>query len=127
MSIKNLLRDEIQDEMGHLSKLEVGSDQYKAAVDGVTKLVDRIIELEKIETNAKEKVIDREIEMNFKQQQIDNDEKDRLIKNTLTGINIVGGFGLIIWGALKSWKFEETGTVTSQMGKTFMNCFRPKH
>lgn len=126
MSIKNLLRDEIQDEMGHLGKLEVGSEPYRIAVEGVTKLVDRVVELEKIEANAKERAIDREIDMEFKQQQIDNEERDRKIKNGIAVASLVTGTGLTVWGALKSWKFEETGTVTSAMGKMFMNCFRPK-
>lgn len=47
--LETLLNEEIKDEFSEVSKLEVGSDKYKVAVDGLAKLCDRAIELEKIQ------------------------------------------------------------------------------
>ena len=127
MSIDTMLREEIQDEIAGLGKLRLGSEEYKTTVDGVTKLLDKANELKKIDADARDRAESREIEIQFKTEQMQDDKKDRIVKNILTAISIGGGFILTVWGANKSWKFEETGTVTNGPGKEFMKkLFRMK-
>lgn len=127
MSIDTMLREEIQDEITGLGKLELGSEEYKTTVDGVTKLLDKANELKKIDADARDRAENREIEIQFKTEQMQDDKKDRIVKNILTAISIGGGFILTVWGANKSWKFEETGTVTNGPGREFMKkLFRMK-
>ena len=47
MNIQTLLYDEIEEEFEKLRKIDYGSEQYKVTVDGLTKLMDRAIEMEK--------------------------------------------------------------------------------
>ena len=127
MSIDTMLREEIQDEITRLGKMELGSEMYKTTVDGVTKLLDRVNEMKKIDAEARDRAESREIEIQFKNEQMQDDKKDRIVKNILTALSIGGGFVLTVWGANKSWKFEETGTVTNGPGKEFMKkLFRMK-
>ena len=126
MNIDTSLRDEIRSEFEELKSIEVGTEKYKVAVDGITKLVDRAIEIEKIDVEYQEKVESRDMEHELKLQQIKDENRDRLVKNCLTGVSVIGGIWLTVWGALKSWEFEKEGTVTSVMGKMFINAFRPK-
>ncbi len=127
MSIDTMLREEIQDEITRLGKMELGSETYKTTVDGVTKLLDRANEMKKIDAEARDRAESREIEIQFKNEQMQDDKKDRIVKNILTALSIGGGFVLTVWGANKSWKFEETGTVTNGPGKEFMKkLFRMK-
>lgn len=127
MSIDTMLREEIQDEIAGLGKLRLGSEEYKTTVDGVTKLLDKANELKKIDADARDRSESREIEIQFKTEQMQDDKKDRIVKNILTALSIGGGFVLTVWGANKSWKFEETGTVTNGPGKEFMKkLFRMK-
>ena len=63
MSIKTLLVEEIQDELNDLSDLDLGSEEYKITVDGLTKLIDRAIEMEKFETENEDKIKNREKNM----------------------------------------------------------------
>ena len=127
MSIDTMLREEIQDEIAGLGKLRLGSEEYKTTVDGVTKLLDKANELKKIDADARDRAESREIEIQFKTEQMQDDKKDRIVKNILTAISIGGGFILTVWGANKSWKFEETGTVTNGPGREFMKkLFRMK-
>lgn len=127
MSIDTMLREEIQDEIAGLGKLRLGSEEYKTTVDGVTKLLDKANELKKIDADARDRAESREIEIQFKTEQMQDDKKDRIVKNILTALSIGGGFVLTVWGANKSWKFEETGTVTNGPGKEFMKkLFRMK-
>ena len=99
MEIRELLNSEIQDEFERLGEMEIGSESYKATVDGVTKLVDRAIELEK-----------SDIELQEKRKQMREEKVDRWVKN----------------GTLVTLKFEEKGTVTTIMGRGFINKLFPK-
>ena len=71
-----LIHDEIEEELSELSKMELGSDEYKATLDGVTKLIDREIEFKKIETNRLDSVERKEQDAKLKQIEIDIDKKD---------------------------------------------------
>lgn len=120
MRIDNLLREELIGEFETLKEMKLGTEEHKAAADTVAKLMDRAIEIEKLENEVQDKAESREIENNIKLKQMDEDKKDRFVKNCLTALSIVGGLGLTIWGSCKSWKFEETGTITSTAGREFM-------
>ena len=92
MSIDTMLREEIQDEITRLGKMELGSEMYKTTVDGVTKLLDRANEMKKIDAEARDRAESREIEIQFKNEQMQDDKKDRIVKNILTALSI--GMGL---------------------------------
>lgn len=118
MNIETLAHEEIVRELEKLNDVEVGSDQHRTGVDAVTKLIDRAIEMERLSVETEEKVKRTELE----EKKVKDERVDRIVKNCLTGISIVGGFGLTVWGSLKSWKFEETGTITSGPGRKFMSA-----
>lgn len=126
MGIKTMLRDEIQSEFGELRKLEVGTEQYDTAVNGLTKLIDRTIELDKLESENEAKIEDREIETELKLKQMEEERKDRLIKNCVTAAGIVIPSVITVWGTIKSLKFEQDGTVTTMIGRGFINKLLPK-
>lgn len=126
MNVRTLLETEIQDEFKSLKEVDLGSEQYKTSVDGITKLTDRLIEFEKFDVEHKEKVENRKVENDFKLREMEDERKDRLIKNCLTGASIVTGVGLTVWGTLKSLKFEEHGSVTTIVGRGFINKLLPK-
>ena len=121
MDIKGLMSEEIKSELELLSDLEVGTDEYKSTVDSVTKLTDRVIEMEKLEVERLDKVESRKNDIELKQKQMKDEKIDRYIKNGLTLFSTVGGWILIRWGAKSAWKFEETGSITSGPGRKFMD------
>ena len=122
MKIKETLYKEIEDELQALSVIEVGTDEYKSSVDGVTKLLDRAIEIEKHEAEMKE----REAERIAKNIQVAEEQKDRVVKNYISAGGVVLPLLVTIWGTLKSFKFEKDGTVTTIMGRGFINKLLPK-
>lgn len=126
MKNEQLLHDEIEDEFKYLKDLEVGTEQYKVTVDGLVKLVDRAIEIDKLNLEAEEKSKNRKNDKEFKQQQIEDERKDRLIRNCISAAGIVIPSLLTIWGTLKTFKFEQDGTVTTIMGRGFINKLLPK-
>lgn len=141
---RQLLEDEISAEFNTLKDMELGSEQYKTTVDQLTKLMDRSISLEKLDNESDDKVKDRESDMNYKteqlandkeyrdsdialrREQMDNDKRDRLIVNIITAAGIIIPSFITVWGTYKTLKFEEQGTVTTIMGRGFINKLLPK-
>lgn len=126
MSIETLLREEIKNELGELSRMKVGDDEYKATVDGITKLVDRVIEFKKIDNDLIDKAEAREIETDLKMKELTDEKRNRFTQNCLTGLSIVSGVALTVWGTVKSIEFEKEGTITTIMGRGFIQKLLPK-
>lgn len=159
---RKLLENEIKSELELLIEMETGSDERKATVDELSKLIDRSINLKKLDIENQEKL--KEIDVNkrlkLKQMRIDKELKERQLKleeeaqkfkeeqtkienelkmkeikqnkidktvgHTLTMIGIAVPSILTIWGTIKSLKFEETGTVTTIMGRGFIQKLLPR-
>ena len=121
MEIEQLLQDEIKDELQGLSTLELGSDKYKVTTDGIVILMDKAIEMDKINRDQDERQANRNEDLELKYSQIEAEIRDRKVKNVITVV--ISGVGTVvtIWGTLKTLKFEEVGTVTTMAGRNFIN------
>lgn len=126
MAIEHLIEVEVTDRFEQLSKMDAGTEEYKATVDGVSKLLDRAIEIERVRDEAERAKQTRKDEERFRQQQFESERKDRWIKNGLTATGIIVPSLITIWGTLKSLKFEEEGTITTAIGRGFINKLLPK-
>ena len=106
MHTNDALRVEIDRELNGLKDLEVGSGKLSDAVNDVTKLIDRKIEMDRIENEAYDKAETRKAE-----------QKHRWIGYGITvGTTILTTVVTGIWFH-KSMKFEETGTITTFAGR----------
>ena len=110
MSMATKLSVEIEDKLDELANLDVSTKEYSAAVDNVTKLMDRAIEIEKLESSGTQN-----------EKQMKEERKSRLVKNCIDVGSIVLPIAVTIWGARASFKFEETGTITTSVGRKFMD------
>ena len=138
MDIENLLYDEIETGFEKLRAEDLEPDKRKATVDELTKLMDRAIEMKKIENEYKEKAEARMSEEKEKSearlstqaielQKLEEDRKDRIVKNAIGTAGIVLPLIVTIWGTKASLKFEETGTITTNAGRNFFQkLFRGK-
>ena len=115
MSVEDLIMEEIAKLSEELDGLKAGTDEYKAVADRLDKLMSKAIEMGKINIDA---------EMNEKQ--MIEERQDRWIRNGISIGGIVLPIAVTIWGTLKSLKFEESGTVTTIMGRGFINKLLPK-
>lgn len=126
-NIQTLLNDEIVREFDKLGEMEdLGDDKYRTTVDGLTKLVDRAITMEKFSIESEDKLNAQEFERDMKLKEMKMERNDRVVKNVLTGIATIGGFALTIWGTFKSFEFEKDGTITTAMGRGFIQRLLPK-
>lgn len=117
MSIKHDLIEEFNNQLEEVSKMEVGTEKYKITMDGVTKLADRIIEIEKCEAEsdiAEETRINNELS---KAEELRIDKRDKIIRNVIEGVKVVGGFGLTAWAFVAAMNFEKEGVLTTEGGK----------
>ena len=130
MDIDDLLLEEIEQEFSGLKDVEMGTEKYKASVDGLAKLVDRAIELRKIDAdrNDKESELDiRSKDLELREQRDKYDKIDQLIRNGISIAGIVIPTVVTIWGTLKTFQFEEEGSITTNIGRGFINKLLPKH
>lgn len=118
MSFKRILDEEITNELNELKKISVGTEEHKASVDALTKLMDRKIELEKLEVESKTQDLNRDVETNLRLQQMESEKRDRLVKNVLTGVSTVGGLLCAGLAFVASINFEKEGTLTTEGGRS---------
>lgn len=124
--VKELLQEEIKQEIEALEDMEFGSEEHKVAVDTVAKLMDKLNDMERIESEYLDKSESRTIETDLKTEQMADEKKDRIIKNCLMAFGTLSSIGLTIWGTNKTIKFEETGTITTSAGRAFIQKLFPK-
>lgn len=120
MGIKNILRDEIEKELKELSRMQIGTEQYKITVDGITRLSDRIIELEKLESENAVKDFEnivRTEEQDLKREQLKSEKRDRAIKNVITVGTAVLSVAVYALAFIASTNFEREGSFTTEGGK----------
>lgn len=120
MGIKNILWDEIEKEVKELSKMQVGTDQYKVTVDGIARLSDKIIELEKLESENAAKDFEnfvRTEEQELKREQLKSEKRDRAVKNVITVGTAVLSVAVYALAFIASTNFEREGSFTTEGGK----------
>lgn len=115
MKFEELLDDDLQSEMQKLRTTPYDHKDYKGVSDTVGMLLDKKIKIE--ETKS---------EQLFREQQLKDEKKDRMVKNVLTAAGIALPLLVTIWGTRVSLKFEEEGTLTTIMGRGFINKLLPK-
>lgn len=126
MNIETLLYDAIETDFDVMATEELGSEKRKAAVDELTKLMDRAIEMEKVNNDCVDKQEIRENDKLVKVQQLSDDNRDRLIKNIIGAAGIVLPLMVTIWGTKASMAFEKEETFTTIMGRGFVQKLLPR-
>ena len=127
MNIEDLLVDELDAQFAKLRTENLKPEDEKAVVDSLAKLLDRKIEMDRVHNDCVDKAATRESEQLMKQQQLEEEKKDRLIKNIISVAGIALPLLVTIWGTKVSLKFEEEGTFTTMAGRNFIgNLFRRK-
>lgn len=112
MNIETLLRDRVEKDIDGLESLELGSKEHSAAVEDVTKLADRVIEIMKCATSEEQT-----------EKQTRKEWITQIIKICLELGLKAAEIALLIWGIKNSFKFEEKGTISSQTGKKITDRF----
>ena len=113
MSVKQTLKEEFDSQMLLLHKMDVGTEAYKLTVDGVTKLADRIIAIEKNERDAEMREWQLGNETESINAQIKTDRKRNWVEVAKIAVPTIGAFTM----GIISMKWEKLDTITSTAGK----------
>lgn len=113
MSVKQTLKEEFDSQMTLLHKMDVGTEEYKLTVDGVTKLADRIIAIEKNERDAEMREWQLGNETDSINAQIKTDRKRNWVEVAKIAVPTIGAFTM----GIISMKWEKLDTITSTAGK----------
>lgn len=115
------LNEVIAGQIKEMDRLEVGSEQYKIAVDGVCKLMDKSVEIRKVRISKLERADEREDKL----AQYYGDKKERRIQMFINIGGIIIPVIVTVWGTFKTFQFEKEGTVTTILGRKFIqNLFK---
>ena len=122
INYKEALDGEISTELEVLESMETNSEDYKIMVEGLTKLIDRSMELEKIEIGKAQEAK----KIKFEAQQAKTNKIFQWVGYGISAAGIVIPVAVTIWGTKVTLNFEKEGTVTTMMGRGFINKLLPK-
>ena len=134
--IKEMLEEEIMQEIEDLATLKIGTDEKSKAVDDLTKLYKLHIEKERMKLDFEEKsqrqimdnkntIENRNCEDNFRKEQFDEQRKERYVRIGIAVGEIVLPLMFYAVWMRKGFEFEKEGTYTSTTFKGLFNRFRP--
>lgn len=126
MNVETLLYEVLEEGFNELNDMSNGSDERKAKVDELVKFMDRAIEMEKIDVDCKNKEKALENEQIFKQQQMIDEKRDRLVKNVISVAGVVLPLAVTVWGTIASFKFEKEDSISTIMGRGYIQKLLPK-
>ena len=113
--IKDALWEDYNETKKLLEDLEPGTDEYKMVSAEVDNIRKELIDVGKTD-----------IESDIKKTQIEEDTKREKTKNCITIGTFTVTTGLSLYALLRTFKFDETDTVTSTLGRNILNSFLPK-
>lgn len=126
MPFETKLGKELDREFDSLKTSEIGSDKHKATVDSMAKLMDRAIELKKIDVEAKKQAKAQETEKALRLAQMKDERIDKIVRNVIMGVGSVGSLVTIWLLSSAAFTYEEKGTVSSLIGKKVLGMLVPK-
>ena len=107
---------------------EVGSDEHKAAIESLVKVVKTATEAEQVKQESIDKAAARErnlkndiTEYNLKCEQLKNEHRNEVVKHIITIGTTVITIIVTVWGTKVSLRFEEHGTITTSAGRSWFN------
>lgn len=121
MNVNELFESEIREEMSELNKMELGSDDYKATISGVTQLTDRLIKMSEVENEAR-KIENERKRIETEQLKNADEQHDKKVKNRIAVGTLVASVLVPVGMGIVSLVTEEKGILNiAQAGKKFMD------
>ena len=115
MTPKELLMEAIEREKSYCDECTIGTEEYEDSFRRLSSLRKELADLEKAEA-----------ENDRRNREMKDVKKDRIVKNTLEGVKIVGtGIIMPCIGYVVVTAFEKDDSFTSSL-KKIVDCFIPK-
>lgn len=122
-----LLNEEVECQIEEVHKISLGTDESKIAIDGVTKLADRSIELEKLRIQEEDLAEKRNMDYELRSEQIKKEHLRGMIDIGTKVLIGLGGLALSVWGTIYTTNFERDDNYTTQASRNWISLlFKPK-
>lgn len=121
MNMVNLLDVTIEDLLNKLADLDPESKEYEAVNDNLGKLMKHKIEIEKhlsAEAQAEKQLKFNETQAEKKLRQ---ERLTTIWKSVIEILLQLMALGVTVWGTILMFTFEEKGTITSAIGRKFID------
>lgn len=116
-TIKRLLGEEIESQTNSIGKQQLGSDESEITINGTTKLIDRYIDLEKVELERL-KVENEEKRLELERRKAKDEALDRKVNNWLKGGTLlITGTSIVLMFVLEG----EGRIISSQAGRKIVD------
>lgn len=129
MNIKfnRLLGEEVESQIEEVHKISLGTDESKIAIDGVVKLADRSIELEKLRIQEEDLAEKRNMDYELRSEQIKKEHLRGVIDIGTKVLIGLGGLALSVWGTIYTTNFEREDNYTTSASRSWISgLFKPK-
>lgn len=113
--IRQALWADYKDVSEKLTVVASDDNRYKDLLDERDKLRNELIKLDQVEMETK-----------IKKSQIEADDKRELVRNKITIGTFIVSTGISVYAIVRTFKFDQTGTVTSTLGRNILNGVLPK-
>lgn len=117
MSVKKLVTEEVERQIGSLEDLSFGSEEHQRALSDATKLLHELNEMERIENERQDKLETREKENELKEKSLKGENIERVVKYGLSALTFAVSLGVTIWANKDSKNFEQGYTHTTEAGR----------
>lgn len=115
--MKEMLKGEVERAYVEIAdNMTIGSEEYNNAVKGTGAIIDKVIEMDKIE---------------LEKEKLQHEKKNSIIKNIMTGVTFAVGTVVTIWANVDSKRFEtgyvhstEAGRQSQRKLLSFMDKFK---
>lgn len=114
--LENVVYEEVLSELGEISKMELGKDEYVKTTQGVNSMIDRLHESKKLENEALKLELEAE-RLKVEAEKNRNEKSNNVVKNILTGVTFAGSVIVAVWANLDSKSFEKNYTHTTEAGR----------
>lgn len=122
-----LLGEEVESQIEEVHKISLGTDESKIAIDGVVKLADRSIELEKLRIQEEDLAEKRNMDYELRSEQIKKEHLRGMIDIGTKVLIGLGGLALSVWGTIYTTNFEREDNYTTSASRSWISSlFKPK-
>lgn len=122
-----LLGEEVESQLEEVHKIGLGTDESKIAIDGVAKLADRSIELEKLRIQEEDLAEKRNMDYELRSEQIKKEHLRGMIDIGTKVLIGLGGLALSVWGTIYTTNFEREDNYTTSASRSWISgLFKPK-
>ena len=105
---------------------DVNNDKYKLLLEERDKVRNELIKLEQTKIEADLKKQQLETEVKNKEAQIKAEDQRESVRNKITIGTFLVTTGISVYAIIRTFKFDETGTVTSTLGRNILTSAMPK-